>query len=102
MSLMFGKSKEEDRITEVDIRPATVFCMTINTEQGGRAVLPITTNLSESEIRTLIEGYIDQNGKLDFLFENYLRDNGYQFIDLAKGREFGGSLVTTAIYFIYK
>lgn len=56
---MFGK-KEEDRITEVDFNRANVFFMSIKTEQGGNTVIPITTNLSESELKTLVEGYIAQ------------------------------------------
>lgn len=39
--------------------------MSIKTEQGGDTTVPITTNLSESEIRTLIEGYIAKNGKFE-------------------------------------
>ena len=78
---MFGKEKKEkDRITEINFSPAIMYFMSVKTEQGGNTVVPITTNLSESEIRTLIEGYIAQKGEFEGTsteFSKYVLENGY-------------------------
>jgi hypothetical protein len=99
---MFGSKKEKDKIAEIDIGMTNVFYVDIKTEQGGRTVFPITTNLSESELRTLVEGYIAQKGELNWGFVAYIEENGYQYEDLMLGSGISGPLVETYVLFIYK
>lgn len=101
MNNMFGKSKEKDRIVEINVGSANVFYVSIETEQGKKTVFPITTTLSESEIRTLVEDYINQKGELDFGFVGYNEENGYQYEDIMQGSCLDGHLVETYVLFIY-
>lgn len=102
---MFGREKkEEDRITAVDFNQGKMYFMSVKTEQGGNTVVPITTNLSESELRTLMEGYIAQKGKLaiaDPEFGEYIKENGFQF-RIPNDRIIAGPMVQSFEYYIYK
>jgi hypothetical protein len=102
MNDMFGSKKEKDKITEIDIGLANVYYVDIKTEQGGRTVFPVYTTLSESELKTLYEGYITEKGKLDYYFTKYIQENGYDAMSLMVGSGLQGPLVQTSVYFIYK
>ena len=102
---MFGREKkEEDRITGIDFDLGKIYFVRIKTEPRGDSIVPITTNLSEDEIRALIEGYIAQTGKFDSTndeFRSYVYENGYscrmpnQWVEL-------GPLVNSYEWQIYK
>ncbi len=102
MNDMFGSKKEKDKITEIDIGLANMYYVDIKTEQGGRTVFPIYTTLSESELKTLLEGYITEKGKLDYGFVTHIEESGYQYEDMMLGSSLAGTLVETYLYFIYK
>ncbi len=101
---MFGKKKEKEveaKITDIKIDPLNVFLMKVITDDGESSTIEITTNLDESKLKQLLNGYIAENGFLDPNFRDYIIDNGYEhrmMVTLANGKGLKNFSQTWTIY----